>query len=55
MIELKGDIGTSADIWMLGCIGFILAFGYQPFTKTEEILSGKVKYPFEGELTDLVR
>ena len=32
MLEMEGKkIGTAADIWMLGCMAYILAFGEQPF------------------------
>ena len=49
IIEPNGKvISSAADVWMLGCITFILDYGYQPFTKREEILSGRVQYPFRG-------
>ena len=56
MIEPEGRvIDTSADIWMLGCIAYILVFGCQPFSNKEEILIAEVKYPFECFMTEMIR
>ena len=57
MLDPEGKtIGTFADIWMLGCIAYILAFGRQPFSgDKDQIIKGRLKYPVEGELTDLIR
>ena len=32
-------IGTASDIWMLGCVAYILVYGRQPFSKASEITS----------------
>ena len=56
MIESEGKmIGPAVDIWMLGCIAYILCFGKYPFSNEKEILSGRVSYPSEGYLTDLIK
>jgi AP2-associated kinase len=57
MLEPKGKIlGEKADIWMLGCVAYILAFGGHPFEQGKPaILKGDVSYPKEGFMTDLIR
>ena len=50
-------IGKSSDIWMLGCIAYLLLFRKHPFMDQGKlaILTCSLEYPQEGALTDLIR
>jgi len=58
MIEPSGRvIGQQSDIWMLGCIAYLLTFRKHPFHEQGKlaILTNNPPYPLEGPLPDLVR
>lgn len=58
MIEPKGqEIGPAADMWMLGCCLYIVAFGEHPFAdkNPDKITNCQISYPNEGYFTDLCR
>ena len=58
MINPKGKIiGPPADIWMLGCIAYILAYGRHPFEGVEEkdIPNFDIAYSTDDLLTDLIK
>lgn len=48
MIESHGKvIGEKSDVWMLGCIGYLMTFRKHPFENEGKlaIISGNIKYP----------
>lgn len=58
MIEPLGKvIGPASDIWMLGCVAYLLTFRKHPFENEGKlaIITGNVKYPKEGIMTDLIK
>ena len=58
MINPEGKIiGPPADIWMLGCIAYILAYGRHPFEGVEEknIPNFDIVYSTDDLLTDLIK
>ena len=58
MIDPRGQIiGPAVDMWMLGCIAYILNFDKHPFMNKEKefILSGNVAFPKKGFLTNLTK
>ena len=58
MIKLgENVIDTASDMWMLGCISYILVFGEHPFAGRSKsfILENRLKYEKEGWMTDLTR
>ena len=58
MIEPNGKvIGQASDIWMLGCIAYLMVFRKHPFLGEGKlaILTGISEYPSEGKMTDLVK
>ena len=34
---LKYRVDTQADVWMLGCVLFAMAFGFHPFQDAQKI------------------
>ena len=59
MIEPQGKVvGAKADMWMLGCVAYVLAFGRYPLegAELESMEAHKnIKYDRQGELTDLIK
>jgi AP2-associated kinase len=57
MLEPKGkEVGTAADVWMLGCLAYILKFGKQPFRKERlAIVNCEANFPEEDKTTVLIR
>ena len=57
MIEPAGKtVGTPVDIWMLGCVAYILTFGVHPFKeKKSSLRNWTVHYPQEGFMTELIQ
>ena len=58
MIEPTGKtIGQSSDIWMLGCITYLLTFRKHPFQDQGKlaILTNNPPYVSEGPLVEMVR
>jgi serine/threonine protein kinase len=47
MVEPKGElIGPSADMWQLGCVAYVMAYGQPPFGADRAAIVGcKVEYP----------
>ena len=41
---LKFDVNLQADIWMLGCILFILCFAHHPFQDGSTLAISSAKY-----------
>ena len=59
MVDPCGKVvGAAADMWMLGCIAYVLAFGKYPFEGDHvdaDIKNCSIEYEHEGELTDLIK
>ena len=56
MLEPEGKtISTKVDIWMLGCLAYILVFVKQPFTNRYDIIDYKLDFPSDGLLTSLIK
>jgi serine/threonine protein kinase len=58
MLDPRGqEIGTEADMWMLGCCLYMVAFGRHPFEDKDpvKIMNCQVSYPNEGYFTQLTR
>lgn len=58
MIKPQGKIvGPLTDIWMLGCIAYILDYEKHPFEDKDQsaILNAAIDYPEEKLLTELTK
>lgn len=58
MIEPTGKIiGSASDIWMLGCVAYLLTFRKHPFEGQGKlaIISGSLPYPGEGFLSERLK
>ena len=58
MVDLRGqEIGPEADMWMLGCCLYMVAFGRHPFEDKDpaRILRCDVVYPTDGYFTQLCK
>lgn len=58
MIEPTGKIiGSASDIWMLGCVAYLLTFRKHPFEGEGKlaIISGSVPYPADGFLSQKIK
>jgi len=58
MLNPKGqEIGPEADMWMLGCCLYMVAFGRHPFEDKDpsKIMNCQITYPHEGYFTEIAR
>jgi hypothetical protein len=58
MIEPYGRvIGAASDLWMLGCVLYLLTYRKHPFEGEGKlaILSASINYPSEYALTPLIK
>jgi serine/threonine protein kinase len=58
MVEPAGKvIGAASDVWMLGCVAYLLAYRKHPFQNEGKlaILTCSPPYPEAGTLAELVQ
>jgi hypothetical protein len=58
MVDLDHKIiGGASDVWMLGCIAYLMVYRKHPFEGEGKlaIISANTKYPFENAITPLIK